>query len=67
MSHVKIKCEIQKCSYNIPDIFLFVLKDFLLFRQTDDTYKPLLHHEIAVKEKFNIRKKIKNLSEGGCI
>jgi len=37
--------------------FFFVPKTVLLFRQSDDTYKPLWYHAIAVIEKFNIRKK----------
>lgn len=53
-----MKGEIQKCSYNIPE--------FLLFRQSDDTYKPLLYHATAVKEIFKIRKKkIKTFQSGG--
>lgn len=47
--------------------FFFVPKDFLLLRQTDEMYKPLLYHAIAMKENLTSEKKLKNLSEGGCI
>lgn len=47
--------------------FFLVPKDFLLLRQTDEMYKPLLYHVTAVKENLTSEKIIKNLSEGGCI